>query len=545
MKQAAKHNDTSEKLTVKLPPTLDGTLPTVDLRQKHMVIVGANGAGKSRFARRMAADLADKSFRMSALTALYDRREPSESSLIDRRYLEAASGDNINARSESTQLERVMWLLMRDEMLNLLDYKLRHVANENSNVTLRRTRLDEVIGAWQDIFPDNKILIESGKLLFARRLGDSYDSDDSYSALKLSAGERAVIYYLGAITFAPHGSVVFVDSPEMFLHPTIMQSVWNRIEILRPDCTFVYTTHDLEFASSRTGASVVWVRSFEARRMRWDYTILPKATEMTEDIYAAILGARKPVLFIEGDERNSIDAKLYSLVFSEFSVRPLGSCNKVIEATRTFNDLRAYHQLDSYGIVDRDRRDAGEVEYLRRKRVMVPDVAEVENILMLEDVIRAVAHNCGKDENRVFAKVRRSVVKQFASDLEQQALLHTRHRVKRTMEYRVDGRFSNVDMLEKHIYDLLKEVSPRTLYDNFVTEFQRYVTEADYDSILRVYNQKSMLPGCNVAGLCGLSGKEEYIDRILKILRSRSEDARRIVAAVRHCFSLPEKSPKS
>ena len=84
------------------------------------------------------------------------------------------------------------------------------------------------------------------------------------------------------------------------------------------------------------------------------------------------MGSRKPVLFIEGDGIHSIDARLYPLLFKDYSVKSLGSCNKVIEATRTFNDLTGF---DSRGIVDRDRRDDKEVAYLRGKRIMVPEVA--------------------------------------------------------------------------------------------------------------------------------------------------------------------------
>ena len=50
----------------------------------------------------------------------------------------------------------------------------------------------------------------------------------------------------------------------------------------------------------------------------------------------------------------------------------------MIEATRTFNDLSAFHHLDSHGVVDRDRRDANEVGYLRQRKVFVPEVAEIE-----------------------------------------------------------------------------------------------------------------------------------------------------------------------
>lgn len=530
---------------MKLPPHSQGHDQSLDSAHRTVVIVGANGTGKTRFAARMAADLDREAFTLSALDALFDRDEKAigRNGVLDRLYTRATE-NGMSISGQQTPLERVIALLMHDEMLNLIKYKISLA--ENPDHQLPHTRLDDVIALWQEIFPDNKVLIESGNMLFARHSGAAgEDVDDRYSPVKLSTGERAVIYYLGAMAYAPKGATVFVDSPEIFLHPTMMQSLWNRLEMLRPDCRFVYTTHDLDFAASRSGASIIWVRNYQAQQQTWDYTLLPSGSGITDEIFAAILGDRKPVLFIEGDPHRSIDAKLYPLIFKDFTVRSLGSCNKVIESTRTFNDLNQFHQLDSYGIVDRDRRDAKEVEYLRGKKVMVPEVAEVENILMLEEVIRAVAAFKGKDENRVFRSVKRSVIRGFSNDLRQQALLHTRHRVKRTVEYRIDGRFQNIGMLENHLSSLFDEINPHGLYDRFCAEFRRYVQEEDYPSILRVYNQKSMLPASNVAGLCGLNSKEEYISTILTILRTDAPQARRIRQAVINCFNLQQTNRKN
>lgn len=520
-------------MKILLPLRSDGVRLTINPDTRQLVIVGANGAGKTRFSEFMASKLGSKAFKLSALRALYERRSlDTTPGSIDDLY-EKASPASLPDPSFSSQLERLMALLMHDELLNLIGYKLSH-ANGGSEA-LSPTRLDKVIELWQEVFPDNKILIETGKLLFSRRL-----DDEKYTSMKLSAGERAVIYYIGAVLYAPDNAVVFVDSPEMFLHPTVTLSLWNRIELLRPDCNFVYMTHDLEFASSRTDAEVVWVRHYDPSKATWDYDLLPPQSALTEEMYLTIIGARKPVLFIEGDGVHSIDSKLYPLIFRDFTVKSLGSCNKVIEATRTFSDLTGFHHMDSYGIVDRDRRDEQEVKYLRGKKVMVPDVAEIENILILEEVIKTVASRQHKNEQKVFERVKNSIMSQFRHDLRQQALLHTRHRVKRTMEYRVDGRFSNINMLEEHINSLLSEINPRGLYESFCRSFRRYVETDDYSSVLRVYNQKSMLPGCNVAGLCGLKSKDDYIRAILAILREDGRDAERIRKAVMHCFGLDE-----
>jgi len=521
-------------MAIHLPIRIDGAETPVIGPGRQTVIVGANGAGKTRFAQRLAADVAAAPdprlvFNVSALRGLYDPRRMPDS--VDNLYDIALPG--YQSEPTATQFDRLLHLLVHDEMINLFRYKASHAAGINSR--LESTRLDKVIELWQEVFPDNRILIESGRMLFSRQ---DNNAADPYSAIKLSAGEKAVIYYVGAILYAPKSAVIFVDSPEMFLHPSLMQSLWNRIELLRRDCSFVYVTHDLGFASSRTDATTIWVRRFDPGSIAWDYELLPPHSQLSDGVYLAIMGSRKPVLFIEGDGVHSIDAQLYPLLFKDYSVTSLGSCNKVIEATRTFNDLSGFHHLDSRGIVDRDRRDDKEVAYLRGRRIMVPDVAEIENILILEEVVRAVASYRHKDENVVFQKVRSSILSQFRHDLRAQALMHTRHRVKRIMEYRVDGRFANINMLEEHIARLTQEINARGLYENFCRQFRSYDASGDYPSVLRVYNQKSMVAACNVAGLCGLKNKDEYIKTILQMLRDESNGAERIRRAVKACFGL-------
>jgi len=106
--------------------------------------------------------------------------------------------------------------------------------------------------------------------------------------------------------------------------------------------------------------------------MSWDYEFIRNDDSFPEGMYLDILGSRKPVLFIEGAATGSIDVKLYPYIFPEYTVKPLGGCNKVIEATRAFADLKEIHHLESRGIVDRDRRTEREVEYLRKCLCMCP-----------------------------------------------------------------------------------------------------------------------------------------------------------------------------
>lgn len=517
-------------MEITLPPQSDGKSGRVLDTGDCFVIIGANGAGKTRFTDALSSSLGDRAFRLSALEALYDRRSEHEIPASLRKRLSppvVAQADK--GPVPPTMLELLLAQLMHDEMLNLIGYKL--AIADGHTAELRRTRLDKVIALWQEVFPGNRVLIDSGKILFAR----GFDMA-AYSAVRLSDGERAVMYYAGAVLYAPKGAVIFVDSPEMFLHPTLTTSLWNRLQALRADCVFCFTTHDPEFASSRNGAPVVWVRDCDPRGNSWDYDILPADTGISPDLYMTLVGARKPVLFIEGDSEHSIDAKLYPLIFPDFTVQSLGSCNKVIEATRTFNDLASFHKMDSFGIVDRDRRDDAEVDYLRRKRIMVPDVAEIENMLLLEDVVKAMAKAAGTNPLRVFDKVRKTILSLFRADIRQQALMHTRHRVKRTMEYRVDARCNDITTLENHLTALLKEIDPRRTYEKYCQEFHSYEQTGDYNAILRVFNQKSMLTSSNVAQMCGFKSKERYIEGIVRLLRHTSPEADMIRTAVRNCL---------
>lgn len=491
-------------MEITLPKRRNGQAPETVSTGESIVIIGANGAGKTRFTSAVVESLGQQAFRMSALDALYNRNPDGRTPL-----------DDLLAR------------LIQDEMLNLIGYKL--AIADGKEASLRPTRLDRVIALWQAVFPGNRVLIDTGKILFSRGFDEK-----AYSAFRLSDGERAVLYYAGAVLYAPRKAVVFVDSPEMFLHPTLTSSLWNRIEEMRSDCTFCYTTHDPGFASSRNGARTVWVRDCDPADAAWDYDILPPQSGISPELYMTLVGGRKPVLFIEGDGEHSIDAKLYPLIFPDCTVRSLGSCNKVIEAVRTFNDLASFHQLDSTGIVDRDRRDDTEVAYLRGKNIMVPEVAEIENMLIVEDLVRAMARRNGQNPDRVFDKVRKTIISLFRADLHEQAMLHTRHRVKRTMEYRVDARCRDIATLERHLENLPAEINPRGLYEKFCREFRTYEQSGDYPAILRVYNQKSMLISSNVAQLCGYRNKDRYIEGVISTLRHGGPEAEAIRAAVRH-----------
>ena len=524
--------------TLTLPP-LSGLREAPSLPDaRQLSIIGGSGAGKTKFMEELVRLNADRAYCLSAVSAPFPEREEStRPGSIDMLFREAAAKQPYMRTDAVSELDKLTYMLFIDEFEHLLAMKQeRHTFSRSA--AMQPTRLDRLIQLWERVFPGNRIVRTAGTMMFATRAGD-----DLITARSLSQSEQTVLYYAAAVLYAMPEAVIFVDSPSLFLHPTVLNSLWNSIEELRPDCTFVYNSVDVEFVSSRTHNVCVWVKSYHSDQQAWDYEILPPG-DIREELFVDLIGTRRPVLFIEGDARHSIDARLYPLVFPDCTVRPLGSCDKVIETTRSFNDLKNMHHLESSGIVDRDRRTEQEVQYLRRKSVMVPDVAEVENIFLLEEVIREMARRRKKNPDKVFRKVALNVIGEFERRYDEQALQHVRHRVKRMVECRIDARFTCITAMETHLRGLIKMLKPREQYNDLRQEFQEYIRKGDYAGILKVFNHKPMLGDSGVAQMLGFTGKDDYIAGVIGVLKEGGPSAVYIRDAIRRTFRLLPANPE-
>lgn len=512
-----------------LPPHQEGGKQKQISSARQLTLIGANGSGKTRFMKYMAANTERNAAILSAVSAFYPQRLGNKPSSVDELY--AASLPTSLRDDTLPELDKLTQMLFHDEFRYLLKVKTDKLLYGTA-IRLEPTKLDKMIELWQEIFPGNRIISEGGQMLFSTESGNNLISSSS-----LSSGEKAVLYYIAAVLYTLPDSLIFIDNPSMFLHPAILNALWNAIEGLRPDCTFIYNTSDMDFVNSRTGNVCIWIKSHNVQQMTWDYEVMGRGA-LPDDMIVDIMGTRRPVLFIEGDAEHSIDSKLYPLLFKRYTVRPLGSCNKVIESTRTFNDLKNIHKLESLGLVDRDRRTDEEVGYLRRKNIMVPEVAEVENIFMVEDVIRIMCTYRRRNANNVVTRVKRSVLKMFNSHFREQVLQHVRHRMKRTLERRADVRVNSIGELEKHMQSLPGIINVKGEYDRLMRNFGTIAQAGDYAAVLKVFNHKPMLPESQLPALLGYTDKDAYIAGVLSLLKEHSDLSRRMRKAMLELFNI-------
>jgi hypothetical protein len=369
----------------------------------------------------------------------------------------------------------------------------------NSATEPGETKLDRVKDIWQEVLPHRELLIRAGVVEARARDG----ATTPYNGAEMSDGERVVFYDIGQALAAPDGAIIVIDEPEIHLHRAVQARLWDAIEQERPDCFFVYITHDLEFAASRSGMAKVWVRGYNGGA--WDWRVVPDDTGLPDELLLAVVGSRKPVLFCEGD-RSSIDHALYSHVYETWTVIPCGSCESVIHATSTFASLSGLHHLECRGVVDRDQRSDEEVEFLATLGVHALTFSEAENVLASEDVVRAVGYHLARvDVEQDVARVKDLIVENLKRDKERVAADLTRAEIE-TRIRRMNAAGDTRDSLVASVNALTATLDPGEMFDRHVVAVESVLATSDVDRALKFYHHKGIIP--QIGPLLGLKPVE-------------------------------------
>jgi|ERR1035437_1354104 ABC-type lipoprotein export system ATPase subunit len=529
-------------MNIILPSKLNST-EQLTIDSKSFVIIGANGSGKTRFGTDIETRYNQVTHRISAQKSLsmpkqvgttsklraeseflYGYFDENNSSNRLRFKLGSRWGQNPNTYLLN-DFDKLMILLHTEEYEESIKFKESYIPGQT--IQKPKTKLDRVQRIWEYVLPLRKLLKKAGSI-------DTYPVENpaaAYNASEMSDGERVVFYLIGEIISAPLNYIIVVDEPEMHLHKSIIKRLWDIIEQERPDCTFVYLTHDIDFAASRHDSIKLWVKSFNGTQ--WDYEVLDSLKGLPEQLYLEIFGSRNPILFIEGDD-SSIDYNLLQLVFKDYTTKPLGNCNKVLETTKSLNEQNRFHNIDSFGLIDRDRRTDEEISYIKNPHIWVAKVAEIENFLILEEVVRTVASIMMKDPDLVFQKVKSNTISFFKTQIEKQALEHTISRVERLFKNATNN--TNVKTFtefEASLNNFWQHQNFLQVYTEILDIFQSYVNTGNYSEILKVFNNKGLISNSGVVSLCDLSNKNDaYLNYILGILKQENDYSKIIQNAI-------------
>jgi len=350
-------------------------------------IMGANGTGKSSLMQRIYTYHFPRVQWISAHRQNFFLSNTMDFSRKEKQNYENAmqsSDIQISARWKDDYANQRASIAIY-ELINLDHLRNRAITLEleNHNIEAAESlcQKDSPIKAINELLRFSNIPIEisfsENDQVVAMKAGGT-----SYSIAELSDGERNALLIAANVLTVKSGTLVLIDEPERHLHRSIISPLLTHLFSKRDDCAFIISTHDVMLPLDNPSARTLLVRGCtytEFSVSSWDVDIVPPETEIDDEIKKDILGARRKILFIEGEEK-SLDKPLYSLVFPNVSIIAKSSCRDVEHTVSSLGDSANRHWIHALGIVDNDRRPEADIDRLKEKGIYALPVISVESI---------------------------------------------------------------------------------------------------------------------------------------------------------------------
>ena len=495
-----------------------------------VIIIGANGSGKSKLGAWIEQQNMDQVHRIGAQRNLnFNENIPLKSYSPAEDFVLYGTDDKSSQRGKGP---RWAWGKYTTKLIDDFDNVLAALialknndnekfVNECKAASTREERpdppltsIDKLTQIWNIIFPQRKLRVEDAKFLAVLTRDDS---EIQYNSNQMSDGERAVLYLAAQVLCVPANKTLIIDEPEIHLHRSIMNRLWSALESYRPDCLFIYITHDTQFAAAHGQSDKVWIKEFDG--MHWKLEIIDDH-ELPEELLFEILGSRKNVLFVEG-ERNSYDTQLYSILYPNYYVIACGSCTQVISRTKAFRNNPSLHHCQVFGIIDRDYRSDYEIEKYKDDGIYALRVAEVENLFLVEELIRLIADYLGKSPDESFAQIREYVIHtRFAHQIDRQICQSVVAHLKYQLTA-IELSKKNDDEAKNSLNVALQNIDYEKTKAEEESKFRGALCEEDYAKVLSVFNEKGLTS--SIGHFLGLFDKE-YCKSILALLNGKMRD---------------------
>ena len=501
------------------------------------IIIGANGSGKSKLGAWIEQQDLQNVHRIGAQRNLnFQERLPLKSysqaehyvfygvddeKQFDKRH--RWGWDNGYTTKLIDDFDSVLAALIALQNIDNAKFaeECKAIKNKSDRPDPPETGVDKLVQIWRSIFPQRSLKIIDAKFLawFTKQDGTTIE----YSSTQMSDGERAVLYLAAQVLCVPKNKTLIIDEPEVHLHRSIMNRLWQALESSRPDCLFIYITHDTQFASMHGNADKIWIKEFDGKSWKLEKI---ESNDLPEELLFDILGSRKPVLFVEG-ERNSYDTQLYSALYPEYYIVPCGSCTQVIARTKAFKNDSTLHHCQVYGIIDRDYRSDYEISKYREDNIYTIDVAEVENLFLVEELVQLIASHFGSDPDSVFGEVKEYIIQQrFARQIEKQIC----QSVVAQLKYQLSSAElsqKNEEEAKSSLQAVLSSLDFEKAKSEQESKFKEVLTGDDYREVLKIFNEKSL--SSSIGHFFGLNDRV-YCSKVIALLNGAKHDE--IVAAI-------------
>jgi hypothetical protein len=455
------------------------------------VIIGANGVGKSSLINELRKNNINEMFILPAQKLLYFVSNAFGRDSINKdKYIEDLKKAEIKYDTIEIRTNNI-----EDDFSSSFTKMITLLVKDYTNIATRKSRgekdlhlalWDRVEQVWNQLLPEIKFILEPDN-----RVVEVEKNGSRYSINGLSDGERCIFFYIGNVFLAPENSYIVIDEPETFLNAAVYNELWDLLISERPDCQFIFASHNMDFVQSRTNATYVWCKKFEAP-YDFDYELLEDSQEMPLSLLTEVSGTRKPILFCEGT-KTSIDYQIYSKLFSDFCfVKPVQGHKQVIQYTKAYNNLQHLHGNTAYGIIDNDWMDESSIQVYKEQNIFVLPFNEVEMMLVDEAVVKScLPFDDDTGQQRKFNNFKDAIISSCREKKDKIISIALKKRLDEFMESHFIEK-SEPNKYDAHVFldSLASEFDVDSTFNKINSIVVASLASSDFSRILKICNLK-------------------------------------------------------
>lgn len=495
-----------------------------------LFIVGANGSGKSGLMQNLYVQHRQNARRIAAHRQTWFASDaidlsPHRKIQIERQI--ANSDTQADARWKEERASDRSSIAIYD-LLDAENVRARSIASAVDKDDVKHAKLlsksESRIAIINRLFRISNIPIEIS-IHENERILASKEGSDYYSIAELSDGERNALLVAVNVLTCPGETLILIDEPERHLHRSIISTFLGNLTAERPDCAFIVSTHDIALPMQNNEASkTLIIRGCEyenKKPYRWHADLVDKGLPVDTQTKIDILGARRRLVFVEGDA-DSLDKALYSLLFPGVSIVPKSSCKSVEAAVDGINSAEDLHWLDAWGLIDSDGRSTDDLADLEGRGIFALNCYSIESLYYDVKIIRCVANRLAEvDGNDPATRCSEAIKSALSSVGPHATRLSARIAEKKIREVIFGMLPSPAEMSSGGV--MACEVNIRDYIEAERNTIEDFIEADNYEGILRRYPLRETPALGAVAKALGFQSRKQYESAVLKAVAEEEE----------------------